>query len=299
MIFTNNKYLFEFFFSIYIKVSNSTTTNDDQLSQNKEIIDGKWFGFSSIQGHRPSMEDFHQHLTHLADHHLWKKYSYFSIFDGHSGSGTAHYGSNNLHIYLVHELNRLINHKENQSDNNKIRRRKFRHAIKKAFIKLDKQLRKIDYDKSGSVCIACLIGPKQIYLINVGDARAIIISDNGEVLASTHDHKPDDPKEEERIHEAGGHITQKSSKDILRVERRLAMTRVLGDFTIDKNVVPPIPDITIYPRKSSTGFIILASDGIWNVMSNEQVVSFVVQQISTTIKLDKIASQLLDHCLEK
>ncbi|CAF3080681.1 unnamed protein product, partial [Rotaria sp. Silwood2] len=111
-------------------------------------------------------------------------------------------------------------------------------------------------------------------------------------------HKSDNPNEEERIHEAGGHITQKSSKDVLRVERRLAMTRVLGDFSIDKNIVPPIPDIIIYPRKSPTAFIVLASDGIWNVMSNEQVASFIFHRISTT-KLNQIASQLLDHCLEK
>ncbi|CAF3878109.1 unnamed protein product, partial [Rotaria sordida] len=144
----------------------------------------------------------------------------------------------------------------------------------------------------------CLSNKSKKYLINIDDTRAIIISNNGEVLVSTHDHKPDDPNEEERIHEAGGQITQKSSKDVLRVERRLPMTRVLGDFSIDKNIVPPISDIIIYSRKSSAAFIIIASNGIWNVMSNEQVASFVFQRISI-IKLDQIASQLLDHCLEK
>ncbi|CAF4610119.1 unnamed protein product [Rotaria sp. Silwood1] len=217
----------------------------DQLSKDKEKIDGKWFGFCSMQGYRPSMENFHQHLKHLDDHYL-----------------------------------------------------EFRRAIKNAFIKLDKNLRKNDYDNWGSVCIACLIGPKQIYLINVGDAQAIIISDNGEILASAHDHTLDDPNEEERIQEAGGKITRKSPKDILRVEQRLAMRRVLEDFTIDKNIVSPIPDIIIYSRKPSAAFIILASDGIWHVMSNEQAASFVIQRISTT-DLHEMASQLLDHCLEK
>ncbi|CAF3595680.1 unnamed protein product [Rotaria sp. Silwood1] len=202
---------------------------------------------------------------------------------------------------------------DSQSD---IASKEFRRAIKNAFIKLDKNLRKNDYDNWGSVCIACLIGPKQIYLINVGDAQAIIISDNGEILASAHgnyflfiyliyfsfheslDHTLDDPNEEERIQEAGGKITRKSPKDILRVEQRLAMRRVLEDFTIDKNIVSPIPDIIIYSRKPSAAFIILASDGIWHVMSNEQAASFVIQRISTT-DLHEMASQLLDHCLEK
>lgn len=57
----------------------------EELIKEKQIIDGKWFGFSSLQGYRPSMEDVHQHLIHLGDHDSWKQYSYFSIFDGHSG----------------------------------------------------------------------------------------------------------------------------------------------------------------------------------------------------------------------
>ncbi|CAF1503623.1 unnamed protein product [Rotaria sordida] len=216
-----------------IEMSTLINISDDQLLKDKQIIDGKWFGSSSMQGCRPSMEDFHQHLTYLSNHYLWKQYSYFSIFDGHSGSGTAHYASNNLHRHILNEFHRMIEHKRHQSENKKIHRKEFHH-------------------------------------------------------------KPDDPNEEERIHEAGGHITQKSSKDVLRVERRLAMTRK----SVCSPLVPPIPDIIIYSRKSSAAFIIIASDGIQNVMSNEQFASFVFQRISI-IKLDQIASQLLDHCLEK
>lgn len=77
------------------------------------------------------------------------------------------------------------------------------------------------------------------------------------------------------------------------------MTRVLGDFVLDKHIVPPIPDIFIYPRKTSPEFIVLASDGIWNVMSNEEVASFIFRRISKSTPLDQIASQLIDHALNK
>ncbi|CAF3940435.1 unnamed protein product [Rotaria sp. Silwood1] len=173
----------------------------DQLSKDKEIIDGKWFGFSI---------------------------------------DTAHYASNYLHIHFRHEFNRINNRKKDQSEQEKIRLREFCRAIKKAY--------------------------------------------NGEILASTNgnhssfiyfsfheklDYTPDDPNEEERIHEESGNIIRKSSKDILRVERRLAMTRVLGDFIIDKNIIPPIPDIIICSQGQSVAFVIRASNSIWNVMSNE------------------------------
>ena len=75
------------------------------------------------------------------------------------------------------------------------------------------------------------------------------------------------------------------------------MTRVLGDFALDKNVVPPLADIITYPRKSSASYVILASDGIWNVMSNEDVAKFVSERIQSW-RLEAIASQLLDHCFE-
>ena len=120
----------------------------------KETIDGHSFGFSCMQGYRPSMEDCHQHLKHLDDHYLWKKYSYFAIFDGHSGIGTARNASDYLHIYLLHELNRIIENKSNDEDKQiKINPKLTCRAIKRAFIKLDENLRKMDYDQSGAVCV--------------------------------------------------------------------------------------------------------------------------------------------------
>lgn len=145
----------------------------------------------------------------------------------------------------------------------------------------------------------------------------MIVSDQAKVLASTHgscllgfaldghrrslvclDHKPTDPDEQERIYEAGGTITKKPSQRILRVERRLAMTRVLGDFSMNKRVVPPIPDVLVYPRKSSASFIVLGSDCIWDVISNDEAARFISERVQTA-SLQQTASDLLDHCLAK
>jgi protein phosphatase 1B len=112
------------------------------------------------------------------------------------------------------------------------------------------------------------------------------------------DHKPDDPAEQQRIHEAGGTISKPYPGDVLRVENQLAMTRVLGDFGMDKHIVPPMADIVEYPRDSSAAFIVLACDGIWDVMTNEDVALFVVNRIPTT-KLEDIPGQLLDECLHR
>jgi serine/threonine protein phosphatase PrpC len=76
------------------------------------------------------------------------------------------------------------------------------------------------------------------------------------------------------------------------------MTRVLGDFSMDKHIVPPMADIIEYPRNSLASFVILACDGIWDVMTNEDVALFVIQRLSTN-KLEEITSQLLDECLHR
>lgn len=75
------------------------------------------------------------------------------------------------------------------------------------------------------------------------------------------------------------------------------MTRALGDYSVDKHIIPPVPDIIQYPRDSSASYLILACDGIWDVMTNEQVALFVSQRIANT-SLRNIISQLFDHCLQ-
>ena len=114
------------------------------------------------------------------------------------------------------------------------------------------------------------------------------------------DHKPDDPAEQERIHEAGGKISKPCAGDVLRVENQLAMTRVLGDFSMDKHVVPPMADIVQYPTKFFRSIsLLLACDGIWDVMTNEDIASFVVDRASYNNIGRTSQSQLLDECLHR
>ena len=85
---------------------------------------------------------------------------------------------------------------------------------------------------------------------------------------------------------------------MLRVENQLAMTRVLGDFGINKEIVPPMADILSYARDASAAFIVLACDGVWDVMSNDDVAKFVTQRVDKH-SLEEIASDLLDECLRR
>ncbi|CAF1076206.1 unnamed protein product [Rotaria sordida] len=110
------------------------------------------------------------------------------------------------------------------------------------------------------------------------------------------DHKPNVRQEEECIRRTGGRVT-KYKDDVPHVENQLAVSRALLEYSIDKHIIPALPDIIQYSKQSSTAYIIFACDGIWDVINNQQVGTFVSNKISSNI-LQDIISQLLDEYLK-
>ena len=138
-------------------------------------------------------------------------------------------------------------------------------------------------DHSGSTAITAFVTPDSIVVANCGDSRAILVSTEGNCLFASEDHKPYNEEEKRRIEGAGGTVSMK------RVNGDLAVSRALGDFVYKQNkpdgatLAPPdnqqvsvIPDITVIPRRGDMAFLVLCCDGIWDVMSNEQVARLVV-----------------------
>lgn len=99
---------------------------------------------------------------------------------------------------------------------------------------------------------------------------------------------------------------------------RLRMSRSFGDFYLKQNsnlpaeqqAVIAVPEVRIHPRQSSDAFVVLACDGIWDVMSNQQVVDFVGESLGytvyggpvggiTTSSLASVCDSLLAECLTR
>jgi len=130
-----------------------------------------------------------------------------------------------------------------------------------------------------------MITPTHIVFANCGDSRAILAGPKGECLAATFDHKPDNPEETNRILNAGGSVTMK------RVNGDLAVSRALGDFVYKQRradvgtgwyepegqQVSCVPEVTIIERDHAAhAFVVLCCDGIWDVMTNEQVAKLMI-----------------------
>ena len=88
--------------------------------------------------------------------------------------------------------------------------------------------------------------------------------------------------ESKRIKEAGGWVA------FNRVNGSLALSRALGDFVYKQNnekkpeeqIVTAYPDVEVFELTSDHEFVVLACDGIWDVLSNEEVLDFVRQRIA-------------------
>ncbi|KAG9510829.1 Adenylyl cyclase-associated protein 1 [Fragariocoptes setiger] len=199
-----------------------------------------------------------------------------------------------------------------------------KEAIRRGFLSLDDRLRDLPdiregQDRSGSTAVCAIISPEHIYLANCGDSRAIMCRDY-EVIFETQDHKPADSRERKRIVEAGGTVM------IQRVNGSLAVSRALGDYEYKNNqdlgpckqLVSPEPDVHAFQRRvkrekefSRDGsrcklpqtvdpdFIVLACDGIWDVMSSDEVCKFVTYLLKVHDDLEYICATVIDTCLHK
>lgn len=261
------------------------------------------FGLSSMQGWRVEMEDAHTAVIGLPCG--LKDWSFFAVFDGHAGAKVSAYCAEQLldQIIANEDFRGKLDVKEGTEVQPSLE--DVNRGIKTGFLNLDERMRDIPEmksgeDKSGSTAVCAIVSPSHIFFANCGDSRAVF-SRGGKCQFSTQDHKPINPTEKERIQKAGGSVM------IQRVNGSLAVSRALGDFEY-KNVkgmgpceqlVSPEPEIFLEKRCSDEEFLVLACDGIWDVMTNDDVCDFVRDRMKLTNSLESICNQVIDTCLNK
>ena len=116
----------------------------------------------------------------------------------------------------------------------------------------------------GSTAVVAVVGTRRIFVANCGDSRAVLCRGGVAVPLST-DHKPNRPDEMERVEAAGGRVINWDGYRVLGV---LSTSRSIGDYYLKPYVIAE-PEITMTERTEKDEFLILASDGLWDVLSNE------------------------------
>jgi serine/threonine protein phosphatase PrpC len=145
----------------------------------------------------------------------------------------------------------------------------------------------------GSTAVCVVLRGSTLTVSNVGDSRAVLISGR-KGIALTEDHKPSTPSEQKRIASFGGTVTYNTG--IARVAGVLAVSRAFGNYTI-RNLIRADPDITERELTPQDDFIVLASDGLWDVFSANEVAE--VCYSWHRFGVNRIAEQLVQLALTR
>ncbi|XP_059283069.1 probable protein phosphatase 2C 6 [Lycium ferocissimum] len=164
-----------------------------------------------------------------------------------------------------------------------------KRSMLRAFRSMDKELKlhpSIDCFCSGSTAVTLVMQGQDIFVGNVGDSRAVLATrdkDNSLMAVQlTVDLKPNLPREAARIHKCKGRVfALQDEPEVARVwlpncdSPGLAMARAFGDFCLKDFGLISVPDVYYHHITEGDEFVLLATDGVWDVLSNKEAVDIV------------------------
>ncbi|KAL8156000.1 putative protein phosphatase 2C 10 [Apium graveolens] len=216
------------------------------------------FGYHLVKGKASHpMEDYH--VAKFVQHH-GRELGLFAIYDGHLGHSVPAY----LQKHLFHNI---LKEEEFWTDPGR--------SISKAYERTDQAIltHNPDLGRGGSTAVtAILINGQALWVANVGDSRAVL-SRRGQAIQMSVDHEPN--TERGSIENKGGFVSNMPG-DVARVNGQLAVSRAFGDKNL-KNHLRSDPDVTNANIDGDTDLLVLASDGVWKVMSNQEAVDIAIK----------------------
>ncbi|KAL3498984.1 hypothetical protein ACH5RR_041716 [Cinchona calisaya] len=226
------------------------------------------FGSLSVVGRRRMMEDA---LTVAPPPGMLAgEYEFFATYDGHGGARVANACQEKLHLLLQNELELELQLGGDRYKSIEGKIDDWTKIMKACFSKMDGEVAIDDSNVGeeeravGSTAVVVMVGPEELVVANCGDSRAVLCRDGMAMPLST-DHKPDRPDEKERVEAAGGRVINWEG---CRVQGVLATSRSIGDHYLKPYVISE-PEVTVNKRTDSDDFIIIATDGLWDVVSND------------------------------
>ncbi|KAF5451059.1 hypothetical protein F2P56_031358, partial [Juglans regia] len=249
--------------SVEKKISLSLTSsyeNDEVLSFRRESPESfTTYGSVSLIGRRREMEDaVRAELGFMKKSKTAVKYDFFGVYDGHGGPQVATACEERLHGVLAEERDDHVQGEDEGMDY-------WQRVMDACFGKMDEEVRDNGLGRTvGSTAVVAVVGEEEVVVANCGDCRAVMCSGGVALVLST-DHKPGRPDELNRIESAGGRVINWNGQRVLGV---LATSRSIGDHYLRPYVISK-PEVTITKRTDKDEFLILASDGLWDVIPNE------------------------------
>ena len=212
-----------------------------------------------------------------------KKFFSAEIYDGHGGRRAAQVAAETLTANFLHAWVRDIENPSNARpcDSNNLR---------DAYIGVDKAIIGNGGD-SGTTAVTFYVVDGKFIAANVGDSRAIIGTRRGCCYTLTTDHKPSLEEEKLRIEALGGTVTFYGTP---RLQGILAVSRALGDPAL-KPYVSSEPRVVEGYLGRENDYVILACDGVWDVLSPDEVIKIARAAKEPQAGAEKIMQMALDR----
>jgi len=241
--------------------------------------------FTSVKGRRDDNEDKHNIILNIdGSNKSILPVNFFSVYDGHGGKFVSTYLSKNLPSYyinpnLVLPFDREYHIKLFENIQNRI---------------LDNP----EGYSSGSTCLLCLMYKQEddihLNIVNLGDSRLTIVYKNGKCKQVSIDHKPDHPIEKIRLTKMGGEIYT-DTEGVIRIGD-LSLSRSFGDGD-NAPYISQKPDIYYKKITPDTKYIVLACDGLWDVIENEEL--FKLLEKFKQSESNNLAAELATEALKR
>lgn len=229
---------------------------------------------------------------------------FLGVFDGHGAEGRpiAHYARDYISAVSREAATSLstsayfelpATQKTHPVSDSRLHRARL-DTLKAAFSRAERALTEsgcgIDHVFSGTTAVVTWLFGREVYTAWTGDSRCVIgrmsTSDNGRTrfraIDLSYDQKPVRADEKRRVKAAGGRIARwQRNIGPLRVwlprdwTPGLAMTRSIGDTVLSEYGVCPVPEVSYITIGAADSFMVLASDGVWEFMTSQEVVDFV------------------------
>jgi len=254
-----------------------------ELSQEENFLE---FYHWTEKGPRPANEDEYTIVEHVNEYVGLDKdsdrFSFFGAYDGHCGKYTSLFIRSQIH-------HKVCKHPKFPNDIDK--------AIHESILEIDRlanDIQERDEFACGSTALAVWVRNNEELIVgNVGDCRGFICR-GGKPIEIANPHHPNREDEKQRIESGGGAVIKRGA---WRVNGILAVSRSIGDNNLKKFVIPD-PEVTKFSILPEDEFVIIASDGLWDVIKPEEMIN-IVHETCKTQGRKYVCQVLCDEALRK
>ena len=299
-----------------ITTNNSNNQNfnisNNTINNNKKIFIKNTYSLSQAgynEDRKPKInQDSYFELNHINN---FDNFNIFCVLDGHGSNGhlISQYVKKSLKTDII-KSNELSNCQSYNEIYEKIAKNNYR-LIKAILKNIENNLNcetEIDNTFSGTTCVLVINICDKLIVFNIGDSRAIMICDNKKIISLSKDHKPLDEIEKKRIELKGGEIHQLKDGDEYYGPYRvwvkgekypgIAMSRSIGDAIAKEIGVISVPDIKEFKIDNNSKYVIIASDGLYEFLSNEKIAHY-ANKFYRKNDIEKCCKYLIKKASEK